>query len=128
MLYPSGPIGIIDHLVVAPNFRGYGGFFSFCDLIARHLEERRIAFDHILAEVMLSDRQVASTIKPMLLVRLMRLIGFRVAKTNYWAPDPSIIVDSKGCLAALLFASQPERDELPAQEFLRLVEIIYEVH
>jgi hypothetical protein len=128
MFYPAGPIGIIDHLVVAPNLRGYGGFFSFCDLIARHLEDRRIAFDHIIAEVMLNERHVATTIKPALLVRLMRLVGFRVAKTKYWAPDPSIVSDANGCRAALLFASRPERDELPTSEFIRLVELIYRVH
>ncbi|TAJ33644.1 hypothetical protein [Bosea sp. (in: a-proteobacteria)] len=128
MFYPDGPIGIIDHLVVAPNLRGYGGFFSFCDLIARHLEGQRISFDHIVAEVMLNERHVASTIKPTLLLRLMRLVGFRIAKTAYWAPDPSIVTDAKGCRAALLFASRPERDELPSSEFIRLVELIYRVH
>ena len=128
MFYPEGPIGIIDHLVVAPNLRGYGAFFSFCDLIAVDLERRQIVFDHIIAEVMLNERHVAATIKPMLLVRLMRLVGFRVAKAAYWSPDPSIVSDPNGCKAALLFASQPERDELPVSEFVRLVELIYRGH
>lgn len=128
MYYPDGPIGIVDHLVVAPNLRGYGGFFSFCDLIAAHLEHKRTLFDHIVAEVMLNERHMASSFKPVLLVRLMRLVGFRVAKTLYWAPDPAIVTNPKGCRAALLFASQPERQELPTGEFLRLVELIYETH
>lgn len=128
MHYPEGPLGIIDHLVVSPNMRGYGAFFSFCDLIATYLEQRRIAFDHIVAEVMLSEKQIASTIKPLLLVRLMRVVGFRVAKVRYWAPDPAIVADPDECKAALLFASQPERIELPTEEFLRLVNIIYRVH
>jgi hypothetical protein len=128
MYYPDGPIGIVDHLVVAPNLRGYGAFFSFCDLIAAYLESKRMPFDHIVAEVMLNERHVAATIKPALLVRLMRLVGFRVAKTRYWAPDPLIVTDPEACRSALLFASQPERDELPTREFLRLVELIYRVH
>jgi hypothetical protein len=128
MYYPDGPIGIVDHLVIAPNLRGYGAFFGFCDLITGYLERRRLAFDHIVAEVMLNERSLAATIKPMLLVRLMRLVGFRVAKARYWAPDPTIVVDPDRCKAALLFASQPERDELPVSEFLRLVELIYRVH
>ncbi len=128
MYYPDGPIGIIDHLVIAPNLRGVGGFFSFCDLIASHLEKKKVLFDHIVVEVMLNEQHMASSIKPMLLVRLMRLVGFRVAKTAYWAPDPAIVSDAAGCKAALLFVSQPERQELPTTEFIRLVELIYEVH
>lgn len=128
MHYPEGPIAIVDHLVLTPNTRGYGAFFSFCDLIAGYLEQRRIAFDHVLAEVMLSEKQIASNLKPLLLVRLMRLVGFRVAKARYWAPDPSIVTDADGCKAALLFASRPERDDLPVEEFLRLVKIIYRSH
>jgi hypothetical protein len=128
MFYPDGPIGIVDHLVVAPNLRGYGAFFSFCDLIAAYLESRRMLFDHVIAEVLLNERHIAATIKPALLVRLMRLVGFRVAKTRYWAPDPLIATDPDACRSALLFASRPERDELPTSEFLRLVELIYRVH
>lgn len=128
MHYPEGPIGIIDHLVVAPNMRGYGAFFSFCDLIAGWLEDRQVAFDHVVAEVMMDERHVASTIKPQLLLRLMRLVGFRIAKTRYWAPDPQIVTDPERCRAALLFASRPERDELPAAEFRRVVNLIYRVH
>lgn len=26
MYYPEGPIGVVDHLVIAPNLRGYGAF------------------------------------------------------------------------------------------------------
>jgi hypothetical protein len=128
MYYSAGPIGIVDHIVVAPNLRGYGAFFSFCDLIAADLEARQIPFDHIVAEVMLKERNVVSTIKPRVLLRLLRLVGFRVAKLRYWAPDSSIVSDIDGCSAALLFASQPERDELPVAEFLRLVELVYGVH
>lgn len=128
MHYPEGPFAIVDHLVLAQNTRGYGAFFSFCELIATFLEERRVVFDHIIAEIMLGDKQTASTIKPLLLVRLMRIVGFRVAKVRYWAPDPSIVSDADGCKAALLLASQPERSDLPVEEFLHLVKVIYHSH
>jgi hypothetical protein len=128
MHYPEGPIGIVDHLVLSHNNRGYGAFFSFCELIATFLEERGVISDHVAAEIMLGDRQTASTISPLLLVRLMRIVGFRVAKVRYWAPDPAIISDAEGCKAALLLASQPERSDLPVEEFLHLVKGIYQSH
>jgi hypothetical protein len=128
MYYPEGPIGIVDHLVIAPNLRGYGGFFNFCDLIASYLERQRIALDHIVSEITLDDRGLASSIKPVVLVRMMRLIGFKAAKTAYWAPDPAILQDPDSCKAVLLFASRPEREDLPADEFIRLVQLIYKTH
>lgn len=69
-----------------------------------------------------------TSIRPALLVRLMRLVGFKAARAAYWAPDPTILHDRESCKAVLLFASQPDRDELPAVEFLRLVELIYKSH
>lgn len=128
MYYPEGRLAIIDHLVVAPGHRGYGGFFSFCDLLTRYFEEKRITFDHLVAEVMLDDRNLASHLKPNILVRLLRMVGFRVAKIAYWAPDPMIVRDEDGCKAVLLIASQPERDCLSLDEFGKIVRIVYEVH
>jgi len=104
MHFPEGPLAIIDHLVIAPNMRGYGAFFSFCDLIAGYLEKQSLTVDYVIAEVMLDDQHMASTIKPTLLLRLMRLVGFRIAKVRYWAPDPDIVADPDRCRAALLLA------------------------
>ena len=128
MYYSDGPIGIIDHLVIAPNLRGYGAFFGFCDLIARYLERQRFPLDYIVAEVTITESSIVATIKPAVLVRLMRLIGFKAAKAAYWAPDPAILHDRDSCKAVLLFASQPDRDELLVTEFLRLVQLIYKKH
>lgn len=128
MYYPEGPIGVVDHLVIAPNLRGYGAFFGFCDLIARYIERKRLPLDFIVAEIMLADGSLVTSIRPALLVRLMRLVGFKAARAAYWAPDPTILHDRESCKAVLLFASQPDRDELPAVEFLRLVELIYKSH
>ncbi|HTV26953.1 MAG TPA: hypothetical protein VMF32_04150 [Xanthobacteraceae bacterium] len=128
MYYPDGPLAIVDHLVIAPNMRGYGAFFTFCDLIANYIEEKPLVFDHLLAEVILSDRATTEHIASTLLIRLMRIVGFRIARLPYWAPDPSIVHDREGCKAALLFLSQPERVEIPAGEFITVVEIIYRIH
>ena len=128
MYYSEGPIGIVDHLVVAPNFRGYGGFFTFCDLIVRYLEQRQISVDHILAEITLGHGSFVTSLTPAILMRMMRLIGFRVAKAAYWAPDPAILVDTESCRAALLVASRPEREDLPTSEFIHIVRLIYNEH
>jgi hypothetical protein len=114
--------------VIAPNLRGYGSFFNFCDLIASYLEKQRIPLDHIISEITLDDRSLTSSVKPVVLVRMMRLLGFKAAKTAYWAPDPAILQDPDSCKAVLLFASRPEREDLPIDEFIRLVQLIYKTH
>jgi hypothetical protein len=97
-------------------------------LIATHLEKQRIALDHILVEIMLSDRTLTSSIKPVVLIRMMRLVGFKVAKAAYWAPDSAILEDADSCKSALLIASRPDRDDLPVSEFIRFVRLIYKTH
>jgi hypothetical protein len=128
MHYPEGPIGVVDHLVIAPNLRGYGAFFTFCDLIVRYLEQQRIPLDHIVSEITIEHRSAASSPKPPVLIRLMRLVGFKAAKAAYWAPDPAILEDPNSCRSVILFASSPEREDLPVSEFMRLVQLIYRIH
>ncbi|WP_133256031.1 hypothetical protein [Rhodopseudomonas palustris] len=128
MYYPEGHLGIVDHLVISPNQRGLGAFFSFCDLIARDIEEQRLPVNYLAAEIMLEEGAVATSIAPTSMVRLMRLIGFKVAKARYWAPDTSIVQDRDSCRAALLIASRPDRSTISTPEFVRILELIYRTH
>lgn len=128
MHYPEGPIAIIDHLVIAPNKRGYGAFFGFSELITSFVESKNLPFDHIVAEVMLEERQLATHMTPTILVRLIRWLGFKAAKMAYWAPDPSITRDRKGCKAVLMVASSPERHSATAEEMYAILEVIYLSH
>lgn len=128
MHYPQGPIAIIDHLVIAPNKRGYGAFFAFSELITSFVESKNLPFDHIVAEVMLEERQLATHMTPTILVRLIRWLGFKAAKMAYWAPDPSILSDRKGCKAVLMIASSPERNSATPAEMYAILEIIYLAH
>src|SRR5690349_23978092 len=41
MYYPDHSIGVFDFMVIAPNRRGHGAFFSFAELIAAFLERKR---------------------------------------------------------------------------------------
>jgi hypothetical protein len=128
MIYPEKNIGIIDYLVIAPNSRGHAAFFCFCDLIAAYIERQNLALEHLVAEVIVDERNVATTIKPAMLIRLMRVIGFKVARAAYWAPDPLISHDRDGCKAALMVASRPERKELTASHFMSIVDLVYRKH
>ena len=128
MSFESEGIAVIDHLVIAPNSRGHGSFFVFTDLIATYLEAKHLPIEYFVAEVVLDHDHAVSAIKPEMLMRLMRLVGFKVAKARYWAPDPLIMEDRNACRAALMIAAQPERSRLPVPEFIRIVRLIFHRH
>lgn len=128
MVFESEGIAVIDHLVIAPNSRGHGSFFVFADLIVTYLESKHDPIEYFVAEVVLDHDHSVSAIKPELLMRLMRLIGFKVAKVRYWAPDPLIIQDRDACRAALMIATQPDRSRLPVPEFVRIVRLVFHRH
>lgn len=128
MVYAEKALAIVDHLVVAPNSRGHGAFFSFCELIARYLEQQRLQLEHVLAEIVIDNDVTTASIRPAMIIRLMRLIGFKVARVQYWAPDPSIVSEKHRCRAALLIASQPDRGELSIAHFREIISLLYLKH
>jgi hypothetical protein len=128
IVYPDLAVAVMDHLVIKESSRGFGAFFHFADLIKTYLDGEGIAVDHLVAEIVVDERHVVSTIRPQMLMRLLRLIGFKVAKIKYWAPDPLILDGREACKAACMIASQPERGYMSASEFLKVVNLVYQVH
>jgi hypothetical protein len=128
MIFESEGTSIIDHIVISPNSRGYSAFYVFCELIESYLDKKKINVEYAIAEIVVDDNHIASTVKPQMLIRLMRAIGFKVAKVTYWAPDPLILESKEACRAAFMVRCQPERSQLSTTEFIRLVRLVYLRH
>lgn len=128
MYYPETMLIIIDHMVVAPNMRGYGAFYAFCDMIATYIEQQRILYDHVCAEVIIGRPGSSESTKAQTLVRLMRQIGFKVAKIVYYAPDPQAVANAESCRSVLMLASEPERSEIDKVALDRIIDTIYDDH
>jgi len=128
MFYPGANVGIIDHLAISPTNRGYGAFFSFCELIAEYLEQHKFICNYLLAEIVLSDEPISTGTTPLTLIRLTRFVGFRIANLPYYAPDPLIITNKESCRAALMIITQPDKPSIEADELIELLRVIYFKH
>jgi hypothetical protein len=128
MLYPESSLGIIDHVAIAPTVRGYGAFFSFCELVAEYLERTRHAYNYVVVEIVLGDQPVTMGTTPLMLIRLSRFIGFRIANLPYYAQEPLIVRDKDSCRAALMIFAQPDKTEIGAEELITLLSVIYFKH
>ncbi|HKO18830.1 MAG TPA: hypothetical protein VJU82_08085 [Acidobacteriaceae bacterium] len=128
MHYPDEAISVFDFMVIAPTRRGNGAFFAFTNLISEYMERKLLIPNYLIAEVVLGDGELTHGITPATLSRLLRLLGFRVAKLPYKAPDPCLVADAVACKALLMLAVQPDRQRISAQELIRIVEVIYLNH
>jgi hypothetical protein len=128
MFYPDSNLGVVDHVAVAPTARGYGAFFSFCELIAEYLDRNNFALNYLVAEIMLGDQPFVTGFTPLTLIRLMRFLGFRVANLPYYAPDPAMVRDKDSCRAALMVISQPDKAAMGSEELLELLRVVYFKH
>ncbi|WP_139114844.1 hypothetical protein [Rhizorhabdus dicambivorans] len=128
MYYPDEKIGIFDFIVIAPNRRGYGAYFAFADLIAEYLEEKRIIANYFVSEVLVDYASSAHAMGPHMLVRLLRFQGFKRARIDYMAPDPSCVKSVSSCRALLMIAPSPDREQIDAGEFMKIVDLIYFNH
>jgi hypothetical protein len=128
MLYEAAGIGIVDHIAIAPTVRGLGAFFMFCDLIAEYLERQRTTYNYIAVEIVLGHRFYTTGLTPLTLLRLTRLVGFRLVNIPYFAPDVTGAKDLNSNRAALMLVCQPDRTEISPDEMLRIVNLIYHDH
>jgi hypothetical protein len=126
MLYEQSGLAIVDHIAIAPTVRGFGAFFTFCDLIAEYLERQKHSYNYIAAEIVLGDRPYTAGLTALTLLRLTRFVGFRLANIPYFAPDVTNVGDKTPNRAALMLLCQPDRAEIQANELLRIVRVIVE--
>jgi len=82
---------IIDHLVIDPNYRSNGSFFQFADLIKNHVNDKGLFIDYAAVEVVDSEFGQTMLFESNLLVRLLKLIGFKAAVVKYYIPNTEII-------------------------------------
>lgn len=128
MYYPERHLGIFDFIVISPNRRGYGAFFAFTNLIADFLESSEFKLDYVACEVTLKDMPISRNLRPLTLIKLLRLIGFKRARIDYCAPDPSISKSAEDCAACLMVVTFPERTSMASSEFTDVVNCIFEQH
>jgi hypothetical protein len=75
----------VDYIVIEKEFRKNNTFYEFVEEIKEFITAENIEFDFILAEVGgFDDKEPSASTKN--LIRLLKMTGFGVVKTNYYHP------------------------------------------
>ena len=128
MFYPKEAVAIADHVAIDTRVRGIGAFFAFVDLIADYLNEINIVPDYVVAEIMKRTQSLQGDVNPVQLVRLLRLIGFRVLQIPYVAPHSGISEHADRYKSALMVIPRQPINDIPAEACKTLIELIYYGH
>lgn len=128
MFYPREAVAIADHVAIDTRVRGIGAFFALVDQISDYLEEVGIVPDYVVAEIMRRSQSLQGEINPAHLVRLLRVIGFRVLKIPYVAPHSGIKDHADRYQSALMVIPRQPINDIPADACRSLVELIYYGH
>jgi len=128
MFYPEEAVAIADHVAIDTRVRGIGAFFALVDAIADYLDQVGIVPDYVVAEIMRRSQSLQGDINPAHLIRLLRVIGFRVLKIPYVAPHSGIIEHADRYQSALMVIPRQPINDVPAEACKKLVELIYYGH
>jgi hypothetical protein len=128
MFYPREAIAIADHVAIDARVRGIGAFFALVDQISNYLDEVGIVPDYVVAEIMRRSQSLQGEINPIHLIRLLRVIGFRVLKIPYVAPHSGITEHADRYQSALMVIPRQPINDIPAEACKSLVELIYYGH
>ena len=128
ILYPTDRTAVVDQLAIDVKVRGIGAFFEFVDLISEYLTEKLIFPDYILVEIMKRSQSLQGEVNPGSLIRLLRVIGFRVVQIPYIAPHTGIVRNPDEYRSALMVVSRQSQSELSRDECTRLIELMYYTH
>jgi len=128
MFYPKEAVAIADHVAIDTRVRGIGAFFALVDSIADYLDQVGIVPDYVVAEIMKRSQSLQGDVNPTQLIRLLRVIGFRVLRIPYVAPHSGIMEHADRYQSALMVIPRQPINDVPADACRRLVELIYYGH
>jgi hypothetical protein len=121
---------VVDYLVVDKAHRRDNVFFEFIEHLRVAIDASSIQVDYVVAEVALDEMSDDTSAKPMSLLRLLRYIGFGVARALYYQPQlgaKNYESKTRAALAISVTGDVPLK-ALRRETYLSIVETIYYRH
>lgn len=118
----------VDYIVIQKESRGNNTFYEFVEEIRTFLITENIEFDYILAEVGGFDENKEPAASTRNLIRLLKMIGFGVIKTNYFHPRLGKNNYESEFLSVLMLYSPDEKKSIKKETFFLLLDTIYFNH
>ncbi|UAY53232.1 hypothetical protein [Ferruginibacter albus] len=118
----------VDYIVILREFRKNNTFFEFVEEIRDYLVMKNFQFDYILAEVGGFDDNKEPTNATRNLIRLLKMTGFGVIKTNYYHPRLGKINYESELQSVLMLYTLNEIKTIKKETFFLFLDTIYFNH
>jgi hypothetical protein len=123
--FPIDQVLTFDYIAVDEAFRRNNVFFEFVDHLKHYFEQQHPEFRYALAEVAYGVGQEYPSQDSRLLIRLLKLQGFKIIRSPYFQPRLSLNQPDTEMKADLLVYSPDSSDVLPSETFLGFVTTLY---
>ena len=116
---------VLDYLVLEESYRGHNTFFEFAAQLGTALEVEHPGYRYAVVEVPTWGDHAHPSDYSRLLIRLLKLQGFKVAEAPYVQPRLGLDHAESEMPAFLLLSSRDRLTSLPTSTYLRIVDAIY---
>lgn len=121
---------VVDYLVVDEKHRRDNVFFEFLEHLRVAVDAAGLQVDYVVAEIALDGAEDSASIKAPYLIRLLRFIGFGIARAAYFQPQLGAENYESKVRAALAISTTGDAPlkHLRKETYLRIVETIFYKH
>ncbi len=126
----SAKLLIIDHIAIAADYRKNDAFFVLAEQIRGYVRHLNLDIMYVATEIDAYGEDAQRPSEGQLLVRLAKLLGFRVAKALYYQPslgDQNPTSERRTVLMIRPYA-HTNTSELSKAEYLNIVHCLYFDH
>jgi len=116
---------VLDYVVIDESSRRNNVFYEFVDQLKRYLEVAHPEYRYGAVEVGYGPQQRHPSQPSALLIRLLKLQGFRVVRALYYTPRLTLDDAESGMQADLLLFAAGDVESIHAETYLSIVRTIY---
>ncbi len=120
---------VIDHVAIDEHFRhGLGTFFEFIDQMKQYISTKKLEIDNVVTEIGYHSDDEEPHQESRTLIRLLKFVGFSVAKARYSQPLLGMNNHESQIRAVLMFLRQDPAKTIKHETYMEVVFTIYYKH
>jgi len=123
--FEAAQLFMIDYLVIDAPYRKNNTFYEFVDQLKAYLEKRRPEYRFAVAEITRRAESAEPPPDSRLMIRLMKLQGFKVIHAPYVVPRLGVRNVDTETPATLLLLAREEIDSIHVHTYRTIVSTIY---
>lgn len=126
--FPKEYLYFIDYVTIDERFRGYNVFFELVEQMKQYLENAHPDYRYGVTEVMNEPGQDRPSPAKKSLIRLLKIIGFRVIHAPYFQPRLMLSDSESELSGSLLIYSPSALDRIRSETYLAILRTLYYEH